>query len=143
MARLGIPTDASDGPPREPPSTTHEAREVQNGHHRSAGAGSGAPIFSITTSASLDAKSSRTASRSARRRRTFRHKHPGEEVIYVLEGTLQYGIDGQPPITASAGDALTVPAETVHGVRNVGTGNAAELATYVVEKGKSFLVVVD
>jgi quercetin dioxygenase-like cupin family protein len=72
-----------------------------------------------------------------------RHKHPGEEIIYVLEGTLQYDIDGQPPITASAGEALTVPAETVHAVRNVGTGNAAELATYVVEKGKPFLVVVD
>jgi quercetin dioxygenase-like cupin family protein len=71
------------------------------------------------------------------------HKHPGEEIIYVLAGTLQYDIDGQPPITASAGDALTVPAETVHAVRNVGTGNAAELATYVVEKGKPFLVVVD
>jgi quercetin dioxygenase-like cupin family protein len=72
-----------------------------------------------------------------------RHKHPGEEIIYVLEGTLQYDIDGQPSITGSAGDALTVPAETVHAVRNVGTGNAAELATYVVEKGKPFLVVVD
>jgi quercetin dioxygenase-like cupin family protein len=72
-----------------------------------------------------------------------RHKHPGEEIIYVLEGTLQYDIDGQPSITASAGEALIVPAEAVHAVRNVGTGNAAELATYVVEKGKPFLVVVD
>jgi quercetin dioxygenase-like cupin family protein len=72
-----------------------------------------------------------------------RHKHPGEEIIYVLEGTLQYDIDGQPPITANAGESLIVPAETVHAVRNVGTGNAAELATYVVEKGKPFLVVVD
>jgi quercetin dioxygenase-like cupin family protein len=72
-----------------------------------------------------------------------RHKHPGEEVIYVLEGTLQYDIDGQPPITASAGEALTVPPETVHAVRNVGTGNAAELATYFVEKDKPFLVVVE
>jgi len=72
-----------------------------------------------------------------------RHKHPGEEIIYVLEGTLQYDIDGQPSITATAGEALTVPAETVHAVRNVGTGTAAELATYVVEKGKPFLVLVD
>ena len=38
---------------------------------------------------------------------------------------------------------LLVPAETVHSVRNVGTGHAAELATYVVEKGKPFLVIVD
>lgn len=72
-----------------------------------------------------------------------RHKHPGEEVIYVLEGILEYDIDGVGARTYSAGDALMVPPETVHAVRNVGTGPAAELATYVVEKGKPFLVVVD
>jgi quercetin dioxygenase-like cupin family protein len=72
-----------------------------------------------------------------------RHKHPGEEVIYVLEGSLEYDIDGQEPRTYNAGEALLVPADTVHAVRNVGSGNAAELATYVVEKGKPFLVVVD
>jgi quercetin dioxygenase-like cupin family protein len=72
-----------------------------------------------------------------------RHKHPGEEIIYVLEGTLEYQIDGAEPKTVSAGEALTVPAETVHAVRNVGDGAAAELATYVVEKGKPFLVVVE
>ena len=72
-----------------------------------------------------------------------RHKHPGEEVIYVLEGTLEYSIDGQEPLTVSAGEALMVPAETVHSVKNVGDGHAQELATYVVEKGKPFLVLVD
>jgi quercetin dioxygenase-like cupin family protein len=72
-----------------------------------------------------------------------RHKHPGEEVIYVLEGTLEYAIDGRAPETFHAGEALTVPAETVHSVRNVGTGDAQELATYIVEKDKPFLVVVD
>jgi quercetin dioxygenase-like cupin family protein len=71
-----------------------------------------------------------------------RHKHPGEEIIYVLEGTLEYALDGQPPISVTAGDGLTVPAETVHAVRNAGDGPAAELATYVVEKDKPFLVVV-
>jgi quercetin dioxygenase-like cupin family protein len=69
----------------------------------------------------------------------IRHWHPGEEIIYVLEGTLEYHIDGQSPLTVSAGGALTVPAEAVHAVRNVGGGNAAELATYVVEKGKPLL----
>jgi quercetin dioxygenase-like cupin family protein len=72
-----------------------------------------------------------------------RHWHPGEEVIYVLEGSLEYSIDGQEPRTYEAGEALTVPAEAIHSVRNVGTSPAAELATYVVEKGKPFLVVVD
>jgi quercetin dioxygenase-like cupin family protein len=73
----------------------------------------------------------------------FRHKHPGEEIIYVLEGSLEYQIDGQPPKTYGAGEVLLVPAETVHSVRNVGGGSAAELATYVVEKGKPFIVLVD
>jgi len=72
-----------------------------------------------------------------------RHKHPGEEIIYVLDGMLEYAIDGRPPQTYGAGEALMVPAETVHSVRNVGTGKASELATYVVEKDKPFLVVVE
>jgi quercetin dioxygenase-like cupin family protein len=72
-----------------------------------------------------------------------RHKHPGEEIIYVLEGTLEYDLDGQAPMKLTAGDVLLVPAETVHAVRNVGSGNAAELATYVVPKGEPFIVVVE
>ena len=72
-----------------------------------------------------------------------RHWHPGEEIIYVLEGTLEYTIDGVGAGTYSAGDALMVPAETIHSVKNVGDGPAAELATYVVEKGKPFLVLAD
>jgi len=72
-----------------------------------------------------------------------RHMHPGEEIIYVLEGTLEYSIDGREPTTFSAGDVLLIPPDTVHSVRNVGRDNAAELATYIVEKGKPFLVLVD
>ena len=68
-----------------------------------------------------------------------KHTHPGEEIIYVPEGSLEYQIEGQPPRTFNAGDALTIPAGAVHAVRNVGSGNAAELATYVVEKNKPLL----
>lgn len=38
---------------------------------------------------------------------------------------------------------LFVPAGAVHAVRNAGSGNAAELATYVVEKGKPILTPVE
>jgi quercetin dioxygenase-like cupin family protein len=69
----------------------------------------------------------------------IRHWHPGEEIIYVLEGTLEYEIDGQSPTRVSAREALMVPAEADHAVRNVGDGNATELATYVVEKGRPLL----
>jgi len=73
----------------------------------------------------------------------FKHFHPGEEIIYVLEGTLEYQIEGEPPKTVKAGEALMVPAEAVHAVRNVGDGDAAELATYVVEKGKPLITLVE
>jgi quercetin dioxygenase-like cupin family protein len=68
-----------------------------------------------------------------------RHSHPGEEIVYVIEGLLEYRIDGKDAVTLKAGDVLFIPAGTIHAVKNVGGGNAAELATYVVEKGKPLL----
>ena len=65
-----------------------------------------------------------------------RHRHPGEEIIYVLDGALEYEVEGKPPVTLRAGDVLFIPAGAVHSARNVGTGRGAELATYIVEKGK-------
>jgi quercetin dioxygenase-like cupin family protein len=69
----------------------------------------------------------------------IKHTHPGEEIIYVLEGSLEYEIEGEPSMTFRAGDVLTVPAGAIHSVKNVGRDNAAELATYVVEQGKPLL----
>jgi quercetin dioxygenase-like cupin family protein len=37
------------------------------------------------------------------------HKHPGEEIIYVLEGSLEYQVEGKPPVTLKAGDGLFIP----------------------------------
>jgi quercetin dioxygenase-like cupin family protein len=71
-----------------------------------------------------------------------RHTHPGEEIIYVIEGLLEYEVEGRAPVTLKPGDVLFIPAGTIHLARNVGSGNAAELATYIVEKGKPLLTVV-
>jgi quercetin dioxygenase-like cupin family protein len=73
--------------------------------------------------------------------RPIRHKHPGDEIIYVLDGAIEYMIDGEEPITVQAGEGLTVPAETVHAT-GTPTGTVV-LATHVVEKDKPFLVLVD
>jgi quercetin dioxygenase-like cupin family protein len=67
------------------------------------------------------------------------HSHPGEELVYVTEGSLEYAIDGRPPVTLEAGDVLFIPAGAVHAVRNVGSRKGAELATYIVEKGKPLI----
>lgn len=70
-----------------------------------------------------------------------KHSHPGEEIIYVLEGTLEYQVEGKPPITLKAGEVLFIPAGVIHAAKNIGSDNAKELATYVVEKGKPLLVI--
>jgi len=71
-----------------------------------------------------------------------KHTHPGEEVIYVLEGTLEYQLEDKPPVTLKAGDVLFIPAGTVHSARNPGSVTGSELATYIVEKGKPLLTLV-
>lgn len=69
-----------------------------------------------------------------------RHSHPGEEIIYVLEGSLEYDVDGKPPVTLNAGDVLFIPTGTIHAAKNVGSVPGVELATYIVEKGKPLVV---
>jgi quercetin dioxygenase-like cupin family protein len=69
------------------------------------------------------------------------HTHPGEEIVYVLEGALEYELDGKPPVTLKAGDVLFIPAGTIHSAKNLGNGNGAELATYLVEKGKPLVMM--
>ena len=69
-----------------------------------------------------------------------KHTHPGEEIAYVLAGSLEYTLEGAQPVTLNAGDVLFIPAGTFHSVKNVGAGEASELATYVVEKGKPLVV---
>jgi quercetin dioxygenase-like cupin family protein len=71
-----------------------------------------------------------------------KHTHPGEEIVYVLEGSLEYQVEGKPPVTLKAGEVLFIPAGTIHAAKNVGRVNGAELATYLVEKGKPLVVPV-
>ena len=68
------------------------------------------------------------------------HSHPGEEIIYVLEGEFEYRVEGR-PVTVGAGEVLFIPAGVVHSARNIGSVDAAELATYIVEKGRPLVVL--
>ncbi|MDA9402152.1 cupin domain-containing protein [Bradyrhizobium sp. CCBAU 45389] len=71
-----------------------------------------------------------------------RHTHPGEEIVYVLTGAIEYDVEGKPPVTLKAGDVLFIPAGTVHAATNVGAETASELATYIVAKDKPLLTLV-
>ena len=70
-----------------------------------------------------------------------KHTHPGEEIIYVIEGVFQYQVENNAPVTVKAGEVLFIPAGAIHSAKNIGTSNASELATYIVEKGKPLLVM--
>jgi hypothetical protein len=72
----------------------------------------------------------------------FKHFHPGRR-----DHLRPRGDAGVPDRRGGAKDrerrrGPDGPAEAVHAVRNVGDGNAAELATYVVEKGKPLITPV-
>ncbi|MDP9813474.1 quercetin dioxygenase-like cupin family protein [Rhizobium tibeticum] len=62
------------------------------------------------------------------------HRHPGQEIAYVLEGTLEYKLEGKEAVTLKAGESLFIPDGVTHSARNVGDGKASELATYIVTK---------
>ena len=62
------------------------------------------------------------------------HTHPGVESTFVLEGTGELHVDGQPPVNLAAGDSFQAPPDTVHSV-HVGA-RARVRSTLVVRKGE-------
>lgn len=69
-----------------------------------------------------------------------RHTHPGEEMVYVLEGTATFDMAGQATIALKPGDAFFIPANTPHVARNTGTVPVKLLSTYIIETGKPLAV---
>jgi quercetin dioxygenase-like cupin family protein len=65
-----------------------------------------------------------------------RHTHPGEEIGYILEGTIVLEQDGKPAVTLGAGKTFFIPAGTVHNATNNTSSPARVLANYIVEAGK-------
>jgi quercetin dioxygenase-like cupin family protein len=64
------------------------------------------------------------------------HRHPGEEVSYILEGKGELLIDGRPTLELKPGVGFVVPAGARHDAHNTGTTPLKLVAVYVVEKGK-------
>jgi quercetin dioxygenase-like cupin family protein len=71
-----------------------------------------------------------------------RHTHPGEELGYVLEGTILLEQEGKPAVTLGPGKTFFIPAGTVHNATNRGAGQARVLANYIVENGKPLATLV-
>src|SRR5262249_38643739 len=64
-----------------------------------------------------------------------RHTHPGPESGYLIEGSLELLIVGEPPRQLKAGESYRVLPRAVHDAKT-GPAGAKVIATYVVEKGQ-------
>lgn len=67
------------------------------------------------------------------------HMHTGPEVGYVLKGEITLTPKGQPPQVIQAGGSFQIQAHVPHTTK-AGSKGATVLATWVVEKGKTFSV---
>ncbi len=61
------------------------------------------------------------------------HQHPGEEVGYILAGTVEMRIEGHPTLTLEAGSPFLIPPRTPHNALDLGPATGQMLSTYFVE----------
>ena len=71
------------------------------------------------------------------------HIHPGEEVGYILAGTVQMQIRGRETLTLNAGDGFLIPPRTPHNALDLGPGIGRMLSTYIVDTGEPVATLVD
>jgi quercetin dioxygenase-like cupin family protein len=71
------------------------------------------------------------------------HTHPGEEIGYIVAGTVAMMITGRPTLTLHAGDPFLIPPGTPHNARDLGPELGIMLSTYLVETGQPLSTLLD
>ena len=61
------------------------------------------------------------------------HTHPGEEVGYLVAGTVRMEIRDQQTLVLSAGDGFCIPPDTPHNALDLGPDTGVMLSTYLVD----------
>jgi quercetin dioxygenase-like cupin family protein len=64
------------------------------------------------------------------------HQHPGEEVGYIVAGTVRMEIEDHDTLTLRAGDPFLIPPRTAHNATDLGPETGQMLSTYIVEVGE-------
>jgi quercetin dioxygenase-like cupin family protein len=64
------------------------------------------------------------------------HIHPGEEVGYIVAGTVEMMIKDQSTLVLHAGDPFLIPPRTPHNALDRGPDTGRMLSTYIVEVGQ-------
>jgi quercetin dioxygenase-like cupin family protein len=70
------------------------------------------------------------------------HIHPGEEVGYIVAGTVRMEIRDQPTLTLHPGDGFLIPPRTPHNATDLGPDTGVMLSTYIVEAGQPLATFV-
>ncbi len=74
---------------------------------------------------------------------TGKHRHPGNELIYVLEGSYILDVEGKGPIALKAGDARHAPPGEIHAARSVGSARPSKVLVFLLaEKGQPLAIPV-
>jgi quercetin dioxygenase-like cupin family protein len=64
------------------------------------------------------------------------HTHPGEEVGYIIAGTVQMEIQDRPTLILNAGDGFLIPPRVPHNATDLGPDTGQMLSTYIVDIGQ-------
>jgi quercetin dioxygenase-like cupin family protein len=67
------------------------------------------------------------------------HRHPGHHTFgYVIEGSYEFGIDGEPPRTLKAGDTFYEPPSALHSTsRNPSADQRLKIVVFMVADQKN------
>jgi quercetin dioxygenase-like cupin family protein len=72
-----------------------------------------------------------------------RHYHPGDETIYMLEGSLIFEPDHGQPFELKAGEVAFNPAKHVHQAKNPSSSQPAKVLNFMIaEKGQPLAIPV-
>lgn len=72
-----------------------------------------------------------------------KHYHPGDEFLYVVEGSLTMEVDGKAPVTLKTGETIHIPARVAHQATNPSPSNSFKVVTFgVFEKGQPDTTIV-
>ena len=71
------------------------------------------------------------------------HTHPGEEVGYIVAGTVQMEIRGERTLVLHAGDGFVIPPQTPHNALDLGPETGVMLSTYIVKIGEPIATFTD
>jgi len=70
-----------------------------------------------------------------------RHYHPGDEAIYMLQGSLVFTPDHERPFELKAGEITFNPAKHIHQAKNMSTSEPAKvLNCMIAEKGQPLAI---